>query len=227
MRTETKAIEVQGSPGQFKVIASTDSKTEVFETDMVIHAAGRAPELDDLNLPAAHVEFDLHGVAVNQHLQSVSNAAVYAAGDAANSGGLPETPRADYEGSLVARNLLEGNKYTADFRGMASVVYTIPPLARVGLTEEDARRQELTLDVKQGDTSGWYSARRVAEPASGYKLLLEKGTGRLLDAHLLGPEADELANVFVLAIHAGIDAEVLKESLFVYPTQASNIQSMV
>lgn len=227
MRTSTTAVEVQGSPGHFNVIASTGSKTETFEADMVIHAAGRVPELADLNLVAAHVDFDRHGVAVNQHLQSVSNPAVYAAGDAANSGALPETPLADYEGRLVARNLTEGNKHTADFRGMASVVFTIPSLARVGLTEEDARRQGLTFDVNQGDTSSWYSARRVAETASGYKVLLERGNGRILGAHLLGPEADELANIFVLAIRAGIDADILKESLFVYPTQASNVRWMV
>lgn len=160
IRTQTKAIEIQGGPGRLKVIASADSKREAFEADIVVHAAGRAPELADLNLPAADVEFDSRGVKVTPYLQSVSNPAVYAAGDAANSGGLPQTPIAGYEADLVARNLLEGNKYMADFRGMASVVFTIPPLARVGSTEEDLRRQGHTFDVKQGDTSGWYSAPR-------------------------------------------------------------------
>jgi glutathione reductase (NADPH) len=227
-RTNMKVVGVDGHPGRFKVSASSDSEVETFEADMVVHAAGRQPELADLSLPAAHVEFDERsGVRVNEYLQSVSNAAVYAAGDAANSGALPETPLADYEGNLIARNLLEGNKHTTDFRGMASVVFTIPPLARVGLTEEDARRQRLAFNVNQGDTSSWYSARRVAEPASGYKVLLEKETNIILGAHLLGPEADELANVFVLAIRASIRSDVLKESLFVYPTQASNVQWMV
>lgn len=227
IRTKMKASEVQGRPGQFKVIASTDSKAEAFEADMVVHAAGRLPEIADLNLPAANVESDRHGVKVNEYLQSISNPAVYAAGDCANSGGLPQTPIADYEGNLVAQNLLEGNKHATDYRGMASVVFTIPPLARVGLTEEDARMQGIAVDVKQGDTSGWYAARRVGETASGYKVLLDKNTRRILGAHLLGPEADELANVFVLAIRAGIEPGVLKESPFVYPTQASNIQWMV
>lgn len=227
IHTNTKVVGVDGRPGHFKVSASADSKVEAFEADMVVHAAGRQPELDDLSLPAAHVEFERSGVRVNEYLQSVSNAAVYAAGDAASSGALPQTPLADYEGNLIARNLLDGNKHAADFHGMASVIYTIPPLARVGLTEEDARRQGLAFNVNQGDTSGWYSARRVAEPASGYKILLEKETNIILGAHLLGPEADELANVFVLAIRAGIRSDVLKESPFAYPTQASNVQWMV
>lgn len=207
--------------------ASIESKSKSFDTDMVVHAAGRTPELSDLALPAADVDFDGRGVLVNEHLRSVSNPSVYAAGDAANSGGLPETPLAQYEGSLVARNLLEGNKYRVDYRGMASVVYSIPPLAAVGLTEVEARRQGLKFAVSQADTSSWYSARRVAEPASMYKVLVETDTGKILGAHLLGPEADEFANVFALAIRAGLHADVLKEALFAYPTQASNVASFL
>lgn len=227
VHTKTKATAIEGSPGQLTVNTATDSKTESFEAEMVVHAAGRAPEIADLNLAAAKVEFDRRGIKVNSFLQSVSNPAVYAAGDCADSGGLPETPFADYEGSLAARNLLEGNKHETDFRGMATVVFTIPPLARVGLTEEEARKKKVVVDVKQGDTSGWYSARRVAETASAYKVLIDKNSGRIVGAHLLGPEADEFANVFVLAISAGIEAATLKDTLFVYPTQASNIEWMV
>lgn len=227
VHTKTKATAIEGSPGKLTVITATDSKTESFEAEMVVHAAGRAPEIADLNLAAAKVEFDRRGIKVNSFLQSVSNPAVYAAGDCADSGGLPETPFADYEGSLAARNLLEGNKHETDFRGMATVVFTIPPLARVGLTEEEARKKKVAVDVKQGDTSGWYSARRVAETASAYKVLIDKNSGRIVGAHLLGPEADEFANVFVLAISAGIEAATLKDTLFVYPTQASNIEWMV
>ena len=227
VRTNTKVVGVEGSPGQFNVTAAAGSKSETFDADMVVHAAGRAPELADLDLPAAGVDFDRRGVTVNEHLQSLSNPAVYAAGDAANSGGLPETPLAHYEGALVARNLVEGNTHRADYRGMASVVYSIPPLGRVGLTEDEAQARGLSFDVKQADTSSWYSARRVAEPASMYKILVEKGSGKILGAHLLGPEADEFANVFALAVQAGVHSDVLKKTLFVYPTQASNLASML
>jgi glutathione reductase (NADPH) len=227
VRTSTKVAGIEGEPGHFTVMTSTESTSEEFEADLVVHAAGRAAELDDLDLPVAGVDFDRHGVSVNGHLQSVSNDAVYAAGDAANSGGLPETPFADYEGGVVARNLLEGNQHTADYLGMASVVYSIPALGAVGLTEGEAHAKGLNFVVNQADTSGWYSARRVGEPASMYKVLIEKDSGRILGAHLLGPEADEFANVFALAIRADVRADVLKETLFVYPTQASNIASML
>jgi glutathione reductase (NADPH) len=227
LRTGATVTAVEGAPGQFRVTASIDSRSETFHADMVVHAAGRTPDLAGLDLPAAGVEFDSRGVRVDEHLRSVSNPAVYAAGDAANSGALPETPQAQYEGRLVARNLLDENRPQVDYRGMGSVVYTIPPLARVGLTEDEARSQGLRFDVHQADTSSWYSARRVAEPASRYKILVEQGSGRILGAHLLGPEADELANVFALAVRAEVRAEVLKETPFVYPTQASNVGWML
>lgn len=227
IRTNTKVVTLERSPGKLKVVASVDSKTETFEAELAVHAAGRMPELVDLNLTAANVKFSRHGVAVNEYLQSVSNPAVYAAGDAANSDGMPNTPRAQYEGGLVAHNLLEGNKHAAKFVGAASVVFTVPPLARVGLSEEEAQRKGLKFKVNQADTSSWYAARRVAEPAAGYKVLVEEGSGRILGAHLLGPGADELANVFVLAIRAGVHCNMLKDASFVYPTQASNVQYML
>lgn len=227
MRTGTQVAGIEGAPGHFTVTASTNSGLEVFEADLVVHAAGRAPELKDLDLPTAGVEADRRGIRVNGHLQSVSNPAVYAAGDAANSGGLPETPFAQYEGGLVADNILEGNRRTANYPGMASVVYSIPALAAVGMTEQEAHAKGLTFTVNQADTSGWYSARRVAESASMYKVLIENDSGKILGAHLLGPEADEFANVFALAIRADIRADDLKQTLFVYPTQASKMAWML
>jgi len=227
VRTKTRVVGVERSGGHLIVTASTDAKEERVEADLAVHAAGRAPDLGDLDLGAAGVVSSRRGVTVNEYLQSVSNPAVYAAGDAANGGGLPDTPVSAYEGKLVGENLLNGNKRVANFLGVASVVYTIPSLGRVGLTAEEAQQQGLDFRVNQGDTSSWYSARRVAEPTSGYKVLIENGSNIILGAHLMGPEADELTNVFALAIRARLPVGVLKETLFVYPTQASNIQYML
>jgi glutathione reductase (NADPH) len=109
---------------------------------MVVHGAGRVPEIDDLDLEAASLERENNkGIKVNEYLQSVSNSAVYAAGDAAASEGLPLTPVATYEGEIVGTNLLEGNHVKPNYQGVPSVVFTIPPLASVGLQEEVARKQ--------------------------------------------------------------------------------------
>jgi glutathione reductase (NADPH) len=197
-----------------------------FRADMAVHAAGRLPDLEDLNLSAAGVEFERRGVKVNEFLQSASNPAVYAAGDCAASGP-PLTPVAGYEGGLVARNLLEGNRHRPDYTGVASVVYSIPPLATVGLQEEAARRQGLRFRVHAGDSSGWYTSRRVADPVSGFKVLVEEGTDRILGAHILGQQADEVINLFALAIRGGLKASVLRETLFSYPTHSSDVVYML
>lgn len=192
----------------------------------VIHAAGRAPDIDALDLAAAGVERTPHGIRVNGFLQSVSNPAVYAAGDAA-AGGAKLTPVAGYEARIVAENLLQGNRRIPDYRGTASVVFTIPPLASAGLTEKAAGQEKRRFTVRHGNTSGWYSSRRVAEEYSAYKLLLEEGSERILGAHLLGGGAPELINLFSLAIRTGLAAGQLKDVLYGYPTHASDVQYML
>lgn len=197
------------------------------EADLVAHGAGRVPEIDDLDLVAAGVEHGPRGVKVNEFLQSVSNPAVYAAGDAAETAGMPLTPVAGYEGRIVAANLLDGRRATADYSGVPSVVFTVPPLAKVGLSEEAARASGARVKVNRGDTSGWYSSRRIGETCAGYKTLVEEGTGRLLGAHLLGPHAEETINLFAVAIRKGLTAADLKEMLFAYPTHASDVEYML
>jgi glutathione reductase (NADPH) len=199
----------------------------VVAAELVVHAAGRTPNIADLDLPAAGVESEPRGVKVNEFLQSVSNPAVYAAGDCAASGGPPLTPVAGYEARIVATNLLEGNRVKPSYAGVASIVFTVPPLGTVGLREDAARSQGLHFQVHHADTAEWYSSRRVAEECSGYKVLIEDETERILGAHILGNHAEDVTNVFALAIRAGLRASQLKDTLFGYPTHESDIQYML
>ena len=223
----TEAIGIEKSSAQLIVRALASGETGTFETEMVVHAAGRVPEINNLNLEAAGVEWEKRGVRVNEFLQSVSNPAVYAAGDAAASGGPPLAPVASYEGQIVASNLLKGNHQTANYLGIPSVVFTIPPLAAIGLSERGAREQNLKFQVKTEMTSTWYSSRRIAETYSGYKALVEEDTDRILGAHILGSEAGEVINLFALAMRSGMRATDLKHMLFAYPTSGSNLTRML
>ena len=108
-----------------------------------------------------------------------------------------------------------------------SVVFTLPPVARVGLLEEEARQQGMEFDVKFQKTGQWYSSMRVGERYSAYKTLVEKGTGNILGAHLIGPGAEEQINLFAMAIGAGLTANQLKGVIFAYPSYASDLGSMV
>jgi glutathione reductase (NADPH) len=219
------ALERQGDC--FLVHARADEQETMVEADLVVHAAGRVPEIDDLDLEVAGVTREMDGISVNEYLQSVSNPAVYAAGDAVASGGFPLTPVAGMQGGIVASNLLEGNRQTPNYSGIPSVVFTTPPLARVGLLEETARAQGLRFGTHHEDTSGWYSSRRVALSHTGFKVLVEEGTERILGAHLLGLHAEEVINLFALAIRTGLRASDLKQMVYAYPTSASDVSYMI
>jgi len=197
-----------------------------FEVDMAVHSAGRVPEIDDLDPATGGVEREKRGVRVNEFLQSVSNPAVYAGGDAAASGP-PLTPKADHDVEVLVTNLLEGNRRTPNYDGIASAVFTLPPLASTGLTEDAARARSLKFRANRQDTSGWFNTRRVGETTSGFKVLIAEDTGRILGAHLLGPHADEVINVFAVAIRVGIPAADLKDVIFAYPTNGSDVRHML
>lgn len=227
LHLETEATGIEKSSAQLIVQALASGETRTFQADMVVHSAGRVPEIGDMNLDAAGIEWEKRGVRVNDFLQSVSIPAVYAAGDAAASGGLPLAPVASYEGLIVAANLLKGNHQKPNYLGIPSVVFTIPPLAAVGLSERGACEQNLKFRVKKEMTSTWYSSRRIAETYSGYKVLVEEGTDHILGAHILGSEADEVINLFALAIRSRMRATDLKHMLFAYPTSGSNMARML
>ncbi|MGH9326837.1 MAG: dihydrolipoyl dehydrogenase family protein [Terriglobia bacterium] len=228
LQLETVVEGIERTSSGLTVHVSTAGRRRAFQADLVVHGAGRVPDIDDLGLDTAGVERDARkGVKVNEYLQSVSNRAVYAAGDAAASGGLPLTPVAGYEGGIVAANLLKGNHTTPDYSGVPTVVFTIPHLAAVGLQESAARKQGLRFRLKHANTAGWYSSRRVGEKYSAYKVLVEEGTDRILGAHLLGPNSDELINIFAVAIRLNVSAAKLKDLIFAYPTNGSDVPSMV
>ena len=226
VRTGTAVEAIEGVGSGFRVRARAGNQTVAIEADCVVHAAGRVPDLDALNLSAAGVAVKNGRLVLNEFLQSVSNPAVYAAGDAAAKGP-PLTPVSSHDGKVVATNLLEGNRHRPDYRGVPSVALTLPPIAAVGLGEAEARAAGLKFRVNRQKVPDWYTARRVAETVYGFKILIEEDSGCILGAHLVGPHADEVINIFGLAIRHALTAEDLKQTIFAYPTGASDVGSML
>lgn len=220
-----EAVEKDGTG--FRVRAMTRNGEKSFGADSVVHAAGRIPDLDQLDLEAGNVERDEHGrLLLNDFLQSNSNPSVYAAGDAAEKGP-PLTPVSSHDAKVVVRNLLEGNRHRPDYRGVPSVAFTIPAIARVGLSEEEARTKGIKFRVKSEQAANWYTARRVAEGVYGFKVMVDEATDEIVGAHLVGPNVEEVINIFALAIRHRLTASALKSTVFAYPTGASDIGYML
>ncbi len=200
---------------------------ERIETDLVVHGAGRIADLAALGLDAAGVEWDEHGVSVAGHLQSTTNSAVWAAGDSANTAGMPLTPVAVSEAKVAASNMIKGTTTTPDYSGIPTAVFTIPELVRVGMLEAEAREQGIDLAVRYSDTSGWYSNYRIGEPNAAAKILIDRSNDQIVGAHLLGPEYGELVNTFALAIKLGLTTRQLRSATAAYPTVGSDLGSML
>ena len=225
--TNQPVVRIEKKKDELLVIVQADGEEKTYHADMVVQGAGRVPDIADLNLKAAGIEASQDGVIVNEYLQSISNPRVYAAGDAA-AGGLPLTPVAMAEGKVVADNLVYGLKRRrADYRAVPSVVFTLPKLASVGLQEAAANKQGLPYDVKFGKTADWLHNQRINEPFAGFKIILDRSTGRILGAHLLDSHADDLINLFALAMQHNLTATDIKQVLYAYPTASSSVQHMV
>ena len=138
LHTDTTVVRIEQVDGAFRVTAGGESGSTTFDADLVVHAAGRKPDLASLDLEAGNVELRDGQIALTEHLQSVSNPAVYAAGDTSQMGP-PLTPVSNHDGKIVAANLLDGNHRTPNYKGVPSVAFTLPPIASVGLGEAEAR----------------------------------------------------------------------------------------
>ena len=224
-RTALDSIET--TKAGYLVSSVQDGRKQQAIVDLAVHGAGRVAAIDDLDLEAAGIERTGNGIAVNEHLQSVSNPSVYAAGDAVDTPGAPLTPVAVFEGKVAASNMLKGNHSTPDYAGVPRVVFTIPELARVGMLESEAMNAGRDVDVRFTDTGSWYSNLRVGEACAAVKILIDKRTDQILGAHLLGPEYAELVNFFGLAIKLGLTASELRRMTSAYPTVGSDLGSML
>ena len=223
--TTVTTVENTGTGYQVSIERSGQPTTAEF--DLVVHGAGRTPDVSDLDLDTAHVEWDERGVRVAAHLQSTSNPAVYAAGDTAHSPGMPLTPVAVFEGKVAASNMLKDTTTVPDYTGVPTVVFSIPELTRVGMLEHEAHDQGIDVDVRYRDTSGWYSNYRIGETTAATKILIDRSNDQIVGAHLLGPEYGELINFLGLAMQLGLTTRQLRSMTAAYPTVGSDLGSIL
>lgn len=227
VRSSTTVTAVDKTDTGYRVSVEHSGAPETIECDLVVHGAGRQADLAGLDLDAAGVDWGVRGVRVAGHLQSTSNSAVYAAGDSADTPGMPLTPVAVFEGKVAASNMLKGTTRTPDYTGVPTAVFTVPELTRVGMLEHEATESGLDIDVRYRDTSGWYSNYRIGETTAAAKILVDRTTDRVVGAHLLGPEYAELINILGLAMKLKLTTRQLKSMTAAYPTVGSDLGSML
>jgi glutathione reductase (NADPH) len=203
-----------------------EERDHEFAAAAVVNAAGRVPNVDGLKLEQADIRSSPKGIIVNEYLQSVSNAAVYAAGDVANTP-FALTPVASMEGAIVAENIVRGNIQKPDYRGIPQVVYTVPPLASAGMLEEDVKKQGIIYESRFFNTSSWFSSKRIGLRHSGAKVLIAKNSKRILGAHLFGHCAEEVINIFAMAIKGNLTVHNLERMVWTYPSSAYEIRYML
>lgn len=209
-----------------KVHYTANGKNHTCKARLIFNTAGRVPSISKLKLDSGKVDHSEKGITVNPYLQSVSNPNVYACGDVADHG-LPLSPLSGLEGHVVAENILHDNKMKIDIPVVPSVVFTLPNLASVGLSEKEANKRYKKVTVSYASVPNWFNAKRLQESAYAYKIISNSRTKAIVGAHLLSGNAAESINIFTMAINTRTTTEALKKMIFTYPSWCNDIKSMV
>lgn len=210
----------------FKLKYEKNGVAKSLKSRAVFNTAGRIPAIAELDLEKGNVSFSDDGIETNTFLQSKTNPNVYACGDV-SANGLPLTPLSGREGYIVSKNILKGNTKKYDLPVIPSVVFTLPNLASVGYSEEEAKNRYKNIIVKKASVAHWFNAKHINAPIYSYKIILNERTEEIVGAHILGPEAAETINIFTMAINAKMTANKLQSTIFTYPSWANDVKSMV
>ncbi|MEY8021406.1 NAD(P)/FAD-dependent oxidoreductase [Muriicola sp. SD30] len=224
---ETEVSKIERKDGNYITTGISNGKETNYKSAAVFNSAGRPPAIFDLELEKAGISFSKKGIEVNEYLQSTSNANIYAAGDAANSRGLPLTPVAVLEGHVVASNIIKGNQKKVNYPPMPSVVFTLPTMATVGLLEDEAKEKGYDVNVNFEKVDNWFNARRLNVDEYAFKTIVDKNNNTILGAHLIGPYCEETINLFAMAIKAKMTISDLRTMIFSYPTMAFDLTYML
>ena len=206
-----KVSQVSGSDGAIRVETGDG---QVFDGSHILVAVGRQPNVDTLNLDAAHVGHDATGVTTDKGMRT-TNRRVYAIGDV--TGGLQFTHLAGYQAGVIVRPMLFGLPAKARADHVPWATYTDPELAQVGLTEAEARRRHGDkLSVARAAFADNDRAIATGQDRGFAKVMVVKG--RPVGATIVGPQAGELIQTWALAISAGLKMSAIAGMVAPYPT---------
>src|SRR5262249_40627454 len=215
VRLNAKAKRVSQRDG--KVVLEFDRDSPL-TADAILIAAGRTPNLRALNLDAAGVDHNEQGVKVNAYLRT-SQPHIYAAGDITNR--LKFTHTADFTARIVVRNILMPFQFLrkkVDWSVVPWCTYTEPEVARVGLSDKEAKQKNIEYDLLVVPLEDVDRAVVESEELGFVKILSAKG--KILGATIVATHAGDLLHEFVLAMSAKVGLRKIASTIHAYPTFA-------
>ena len=228
IRIFTKVLITSVEKHKKDFIVKTESG-ETFETDLVVHGAGRTADIEDLNLEAAGIEFSMKGIYVDNGMRT-SNPKVFAVGDCADSIQLARI--ADYEAKVAAGNIIaqlnNGQYEIINYNAVPVLLFTYPQYGMVGKTEDSLKKEGVQYQKSFGKNLGWPTYKRIGLAHAAYKILAG-GDGQILGAHILSDNASGLINTLKMAMINGTTADLLyrQNIMTPYPTRESDIIYML
>ena len=200
-------------------------REQTLTADGVLLAVGRKPATEGLGLEKAGVELDRRGaIVVNERLQS-SNPKILAAGDVTCGEQFTYISLDDFR-ILHSQLTGDGSRTTQNRELVPHTVFLDPPYASIGLTEEQAREQDLDYRVSRLPVAGIPKALVLEKPVGLMKIILENGTEKILGAHFYAPESHEIIHIIMVAMKAGLPYTALRNMIFAHPTIAEALNDL-
>ena len=210
------------------IVTFADSQTDevfVLEADAVLLATGRRPNTKDLNLEVAGVEVDVCGAIIVDEYLKTTNPNIRAVGDV--KGGLQFTYISLDDYRIVREDLFgDKERRTGDRNPVSYSVFIDPPLSRVGLNEEEARRQNRDIIVKKLPVMAIPRAKTLGETDGLLKAIIDKNTGKILGCVLFAPDSGEVINTVAVAMKTGQDYTFLRDFIFTHPSMSEALNDL-
>jgi pyruvate/2-oxoglutarate dehydrogenase complex dihydrolipoamide dehydrogenase (E3) component len=188
----------------------------------ILLAAGRVPNVEELELERAGVERTKAGIAVDAHLRTTAPG-VWAAGDVT---GLAQfTPVAQYQARIAVGDMFTDDSPEADYSALPTAIFTDPELAGVGLTEQEARDEGLDVEVVTHPLSAVTRAQYTDSKRGLYKIVFEAGSRRVRGVHVVSRAASEIVQGLALPLKLGVTVEDLASVHHTYPSLAEGVKA--